>query len=381
MKRDDKAIIRRLTDQMAARGAEALLLTGAGSITYVTGFHGWDSIVVLTADGKIRYIASEFSKQAILENVSPDIDVITFPCWIYIEDYVRPGEVKETQPDPLKIFRLAADFLPEKGRIAVEASSLSFRQHLYLAEAFGEDHLIAAEPILSRAAAVKTPWEIEQLRSAAVASEKAMHCIASHAYPGISVRELCRQFSEQCFLGLPGTQTVYAHHSIAGRFAPATVPSDDRVQAADLVCLSGGPNATGYPSDISRTFIVGKSAGREDQQVFDALQRGHETLLSKIRPGQSLSRLARETADTIRLPGQAQLSGIFGYALDCLGFEDRMAAGAQLKNDTVFETGNVFSIGAACRTASHREIRIMDTVLVTETGFERFTAAPPCLFF
>ena len=42
------------------------------------------------------------------------VEIISYPTWIYIEDYAIEGMEKEVQPDLNKTYKLALQFLPEK---------------------------------------------------------------------------------------------------------------------------------------------------------------------------------------------------------------------------------------------------------------------------
>ena len=56
------------------------------------------------------------------------VEIISYPTWIYIEDYAIEGMEKEVQPDLNKTYKLALQFLPEKKenlRIGVQPSYLT----------------------------------------------------------------------------------------------------------------------------------------------------------------------------------------------------------------------------------------------------------------
>lgn len=106
------------------------------------------------------------------------VEIISYPTWIYIEDYAIEGMEKEVQPDLNKTYKLALQFLPEKKenlRIGVQPSYLTPYAWQFLTDTFNEKNLVDIKQLLIEARAIKTPWEIEVLREAAHYSELTMN--------------------------------------------------------------------------------------------------------------------------------------------------------------------------------------------------------------
>ena len=119
--REQKLIVQKLTMQMKKQGFDALILTSADGVFYSTGFavrslyrsgKTGNAVSVVTSDGKVTLICSEFEKMAAQDVCDPSIHIEAYPVWIYIEDYAFDGMTKEVQPDLNRTYRIAAEFIP-----------------------------------------------------------------------------------------------------------------------------------------------------------------------------------------------------------------------------------------------------------------------------
>lgn len=194
--RDQKAILKRLQNEIIRAGLDALLLTSAGSVFYATGFavrslyrsgKTGNAAAVVTAAGEVYLVCSEFEKNAAVKTCDPSIHIESYPVWIYIEDYAVENMVKEVQPDLNKTYRMAAQFIPERtdgAKIGVENKWLTWEAGNFLRETFGADHIVDCSKVLNEARAIKTPWEIEVLRHNAKIAEQAMNTTAKQIVPG-----------------------------------------------------------------------------------------------------------------------------------------------------------------------------------------------------
>ena len=116
--RDQKAIIQRLTEQMDKDNLDALILTSGDAVFYATGYASRDlykngqtggTVAVVTKDGRAGIVVSEFARRT-AEMAVDGVEIISYPTWIYIEDYAIEGMEKEVQPDLNKTYKLALQF-------------------------------------------------------------------------------------------------------------------------------------------------------------------------------------------------------------------------------------------------------------------------------
>lgn len=389
MSRDAKAFAARLAAEMEKAQLDAVVLTDAGHITYATGYkvRGSGTLGVLMPDGHVTLICSEFQKNAIADVVNPAyVRVLAHPCWIFIEDYAVPGQVKEAQPDPAEVFKMAVDCIPHVpgARIGIEPQSLNYWQYRYLAETYGEDYLIDAAPVLREAAVIKTAWEIEVLRRNAKATQQAMHKTARDTLPGTTMAQIFDLFSKYSIEALPGTTSVSHWHTIAEHFSPTTMPSSFEVSEGDLVLLDGGPDGQGYNSDLGRVYAVGGVCSDDKRDIYEALWAGHQAQLERIKPGVRICDVFDAVDRAIKrfpiMEAYGYTRGHYGHSIGCgLGAEEYPFIAP---NETrVFEPGMVFCIETPYYSSKHHNFNIEDTILITQTGIEQFSTAPHTLFY
>src|SRR5699024_10077290 len=117
--RNQAAIVNRLTNEMKKNNIDALILSTADAIYYATGYQSLflyltgqtgTTVGVLTKEGEISIVLSEFESQAAAE-IAEDygVQLVTYPTWVHIEDFLEEGEVKEVQPDFNRTYRLAIE--------------------------------------------------------------------------------------------------------------------------------------------------------------------------------------------------------------------------------------------------------------------------------
>lgn len=97
--REQKAIIQRLTEQMDKDNLDALILTSGDAVFYATGYASRDlykngqtggTVAVVTKNGRAGIVVSEFARRT-AEMAVDGVEIISYPTWIYIEDYAIEG--------------------------------------------------------------------------------------------------------------------------------------------------------------------------------------------------------------------------------------------------------------------------------------------------
>lgn len=391
-KRDQKAIVARLTEQMEKQNIDVLYLTTGDAIFYATGYASSNlyrcgqsgaDIAVVTKDGKVSLVVGEFELHSAQAAVT-DVEVSAYPTWIYIEDYAVEGMKKEVQPDLNKTYKIATGFLPEskeKLRIGVQPASLPHYAWSYLAETFGEENLVDIKTLLVEARVIKTPWEIDLLRRAAHYSELTMHKIAREVVPGMTEADVVRRFNELSFSWSSDIISVSNAHTIAANFTPSYIPLNTRINRGDLIRLDGGPNVSGYNSDLARTFAVGGVTSADREELYANLWAGYEYAKNNIGPGVKMCDIFNGIHEVLNKRGfHGYVRGHQGHSLGCSVFAEEYPFIAP-DETRVFEPGMVMNLEMPYYSSKHQTYNIEDTFLITETGVEFFSHANPSLYF
>lgn len=386
--REQRQIVAKLTEQMERQGLDALLLTSADGVFYSTGFAArslyrsgktGNAVSVVTSDGKVTLVCSEFEKMAAEKICDPSVHIEAYPVWIYIEDYAFEGMTKEVQPDLNRTYRMAAEFIPhEKAvRVGIQSKWITYDACCFLRELFGADQVVDCSRLLSEARVIKTQWEIGVLRRNAQLAELAMYKTMRETVPGMTHADIHTCFHRMCLELAPDMTAVSQSHTFGASIAPAWMPADTPLMRGDLVRLDGGPYTNGYKSDLGRTYAVGNRTLPEREELYAALWRGYEWGIHHIGPGVRMCDIFRGVEQAIGM--REYVRGHFGHSISCdtSGEEAPFIAPEETR---VFEPGMVMCFETPFYSSRRHTYNIEDTFVVTENGIELFSHANPSLY-
>lgn len=383
-KRNQLAVQERLQSCMAKTGLDAMIITSPEAIFYSTGFASQflylSNQIGLTAaivpkEGKITLICNEFEKQA-ADSSCKDIEIISYPVWIYIEDYAKEEEEdKPAQPDLFRTFRMAAEVVLDQykaPKVGVESEVISHSKWDYLKEVFADGELTDCSSTLVESRMIKTPWEIDVLRTAAEISEVAMYKTAKECVPGMTEADIMMLFKNNCQNQSPDVMCALQAHTIGADFAPAVVPRHNRIQLGDIVRLDGGPMYCGYGADLARTFAVGNHTDKHREEIYASLWKGVECARRMLGPGVRMCDVFQEIQNTIKADIRGYKRGHHGHSIGCNRFTEEAPFIAGDEN-RIFEPGMVFCLEMPYYSSKNHSYNIEDTFLITEDGCEFFT--------
>jgi len=391
IKRDQKAIVKRIVDQLERLDLDAVLLSTGDAILYATGFGDrklyrgepvGSAAAVVTREGKVGLVVSEFDKRA-AEQITEDVTIIDYPTWIFIADYAKPNMKKEAHPSPIKAYELALELLPEKqggAKIAVQRAVIAHDAWVLLADKYGEKNIFDAKELLKEARVIKTPWEIETLRTVAQMDEIVMHKVERDVVPGMTPAEVVQLFNQYAYASAPDVISVSNAHTLGENFTPYVIWPHERLQRGDIIRLDGGPKWRGYNSDLARTFAVGNYAKKEFHELYAHLFAGYEYAMAHIGPGVKFSDIFNGIHEVLKARGFGPyIRGHQGHSIGC-GFDGEEAPFIGPEEHRVFEPGMVLNIEMPYYSSKNQTYNIEDTFLITEDGIELFTHASPSLY-
>src|SRR3954447_10276120 len=251
------------TDQVAAAVAEqdleALLVTSAANLRWVTGFTGSNGAAVIGPDVRVFFTDFRYVEQAAAQ----------------VPDFER-----------IRVGRGLLATLSEhlKGRVGFEDGSLSVRSHARLRDAAGEAaELIPATGIVERLREVKDADELETMRRAAAIADRAYSELAERGIDGRTEKQIAadleirmRQLGAED-RSFPAIVASGAHGAL-----PHAVPRDRAVEPDTLMIVDMGCVVDGYCSDCTRTFATG-TLPDEALEVYELVARAQLAGLGAVR--------------------------------------------------------------------------------------------------
>ena len=363
LKQRHQAIRRSLAEQHL----DALVVTAAANILYLTNFTGSSAIVILTAD-RLEFI-TDFRYVTSIRDMQR--------AWPELMLTIVEGAYDATLVERLGGLSLT--------RIGIEAAHLTVSRHHWIEAALAARpgtmsapvSVIATEGIVERARVRKDDYEIATLREAARRLSTVATKVLADVRVGMSEGELALAidwrirnggFSRSAF------ETIVA--SGPNGALPHARPGERRLIEGDLVVLDFGGVYASYCVDLTRTVSIGPPTARA-REVYGAVLEAHDRAIAAVRPGVSRLDIDQAARDTLGRYGLGEAFGHgTGHGLGIEVHEDPRITRRRPDIDTrdeAVETGMVFTIEPGAYLPDWGGVRIEDDVLVTTDGVEVLT--------
>ncbi|MGI9071095.1 MAG: M24 family metallopeptidase [Bryobacteraceae bacterium] len=343
------------------------------------------SVALATRDGQIGLV------------VPDDEDDVAEQSWV--------DEVATYAPAPMDRLMTAEEsvfeaFVKLKRDLAIAADRIGFEQtdafepaayapHMLrgsavrlLRKAFPSATLAPADELLAEMRTIKTPAEIEHIRTACRIAEQAFQKGARLLGAEMTEAEAaaaCR-IALSAYLGdfAPVRRCDGFMHCMSGvnsetAFGPYPRSRSRKLEAGDLVILRCHSHADGYWADITRTYHVG-AVNEKKQQMFGAVFAARDAALAALRPGVRAAQVDRAARDVLESHG---LGPAFKHSAGHgagFGAADT-AARPRLhpKSEDVLQPGMVLKLEPGVYLEQCGGIRKADMVAITEDGAEVLT--------
>jgi Xaa-Pro aminopeptidase len=372
---------------MEKRGIDALLLTAKENVIYFTGIRtiGWNSKhrpmgVVIPRDN---------SKPVV--SVIPEtlVDVSFHSSWV---DDIRPWggwRVANADPDPLTGFQRACESLGvDKGTIGLELGygqriAMSQDDFKILTNGLPGATFVDAGTLVWDLRIIKSPREVDMLRKACDATDKAFEKGFKSIHPGMTERELGGIIMSELALQtdeLPGFIMVRSGPMKYGMVNVA--PFEKPLNPGDLVVVDVGANYNYYWSDFMRMASIGEPSA-EQKRFFAAEIDSQQAGVDVIKPGIPLHDIFDACYEKLmehgmkdHVPGLERVG--HGLGLDVheppsigKGIEVIAQPGMILTVEPIFWDRPNHVVG---------NFAIEDVIAVTETGQELLSKFPKTLY-
>ena len=347
--------IRRAAAEAAARDIDALLITPSVDYAYLLGYRAPAmerlTCLIVPADGQPSLVVPQLEEPLARHELGALGDELVIVPW------------DETE-DPFWVVR---DLLEGRAMRAAVQDQMWARFVLRLRAALDPMELVEAGPAMGGLRRVKTPDEIDRLRLAARAADRAMDEIRSERFAGRTEADVAARI--QTLLLEAGHETAEFSIVASGpnSASPHHEPGDRVISGGDAVVLDIGGFRDGYGSDTSRTVFVGE-VPREFALLYDVLEQAQLAACATVAPGVAAQEIDRAARHLIA-------EGGYGDA-----FIHRTGHGIGLEiheepyivdgNGEPLLAGNAFSIEPGIYIASQWGARIEDIVVCTEDGSE-----------
>lgn len=331
---------------------DAVVFCQPENIRYLCGFSGSDGVLIVTPDSFIFLTDSRYTTQAHDEVLADCIDEYKIKAEGVIAQLIASGVTRIGFEAEIS-FSILTEF-QEKGEPDWEW--LHFRDEL---------HSLRLH---------KSVDEISLIDSAASLNLAGFSEIEEMLRPGVRENEvaLALEFAMRKLGAEEKAFDIIVASGVRGAL-PHGIASEKTLAEGELVTIDFGCRLSGYHSDETVTFALGKVSD-ELRTIYDTVLEAHDRALQAVAPGVPLIELDRIARDHINACGYGDY---FGHGLGHgIGLEVHEAPVLSPRSKAIAEEGMVFTIEPGVYVPGVGGVRIEDIVLVTADGHQTLTKIP-----
>jgi len=336
-------------------GADAILVTNFTNVTYLTGFSGDDSYLLVGSGVDVMLSDPRYAQQ--IGEECPGLDIALR----------SPGDTLVSVVETVvKKSRLS--------RVAVEAESMTLALHARLSDALLKTQLIASTGLVEALREIKDASEIGEIRQAIWLAEKAFSVIRAALRPEQTERQIAHDL-EHLIRVLGGAGCSFPPIVAVGERAalPHAVPGEQRVGSNQLLLLDWGATAGLYRSDLTRVLATGRISPKLER-IYEVVLEAQRQAIAAIRPGALMSEVDHVARTIITDAGYGKR---FGHGLgDGFGMDIHEAPRLAATVDQPLKAGMVVTVDPGIYLPGWGGVRIEDDVLVTHDGHEVLSHLP-----
>lgn len=332
---------------------DALLVTRMTNVRYLTGFSGSTGMLVLGAE-PVMVVDFRYRSQVEREVDGLPLRIVdsVFELWPELE---------------------RALLVPAHRRVGLDGDHLTATRYLQLV-AHDAARWAPAAGLVERLRACKDADEIAALRTAMEITDGAMGDALGAIKPGATElhvsgeielfqRDRGGEKSASDILVASGPRTALPHGA----------PTERVLAEGEPVMVDLGTVIDGYLGDLTRTVHLGP-APDDFRELYAIVLEAQQRSLEALAPGMRGCDVDAVARTVIADAGHGER---FGHSLGhAIGLDNHEAPLLSPFNETVLEPGMVTTVEPGIYVPGRGGVRIEDTVVVTETGYENLTSSP-----
>jgi len=382
------ARLRRTRERMAERGLEALLVTNAANMHYLTGYDGWSFYVkqgvVVPADEHMQpfWFGRAMDRSGALLTTWLDPDNV----YGYADEYLEM-----LGGDPMAFL---SEHLAERGlsrcRLGVEMDNYWFsaRDYLRLGRDMPDAEIVDATNLVNWVRSVKSAQEIQYMREAGRIIEGVMDTAIESIRPGDHERYAAARVLEAQIEGTEhfgGDFPAIMPLMPASRRAAAahlTFASDRRYQSGDVVLLELAGCRHHYHAPMSRTVYLDtrERVPKRLMHIADTVLEALQSTLDYIGPGRTAADISQYWQECLAGSDVHKPSRLgYAYGMNYVPDWGEHTVSLHPSDQTELEPGMTLHVMPGIWEEA-LGFECSEPILVTEQGCERFADFPQKLF-
>ena len=363
----------RLDRLMDEAGIDVMLATSKHNVQYLLGGHRAFFFESMDAMGLSRYLPvlaypkGARQKAAYFGHRMEGFQKENDPFWVSESQTNSSGTVDAMQ----KAIDYARKLGAKPRRIGAELAFLPVDAGTALRNAFPDSEIVDALFVLERLRAVKSPEELRKLRIASECVIESMLAVIANHGPGATKRELTEALRrEETNRGLTFDYCLITAGSSLNR-----APSEQKWGKGDVLSLDSGGNYHGYIGDLCRMAIHGEPDA-ELEDLLAEIESIQRVSMKPIKAGATGSVIYAAAEPLVHKSKHHNHMHFLAHGMGLVSHEaPRLTATGPVPYDAYdagrpLERGMVVSVETTLQHPQRGFIKLEDTVVVSDTGFE-----------
>lgn len=340
-----------------ANGLDAMLVTAEKNVSYLTGFTGDSTWLLVTASSEL--MLSDFRYITQIEEECPGVDV-----------YIRSSKTKLT--DAIR------DQVQERSlkRLGIEGHAMTLEVFRTIEQALDDEELVPLTWKIEELRAVKDEYEIGEIREAVRLAEKGFAFLRAILTPQATEEQLAHEL-EHAVRNFGGEGlSFHPILAVGDRSAlPHYRPGSLKISDSPILLVDwGAQTRSGYKSDLTRTMLTRVFEEPKFETIYKTVLEAQRLAIEMIRPGVSCQDVDTVARDHIR---QAGFGDYFDHGLGHgIGLDIHELPRFSQSSDAPLQAGMVVTVEPGIYLSGWGGVRIEDDVLVTAGGCEVLSSVP-----
>ena len=335
---------------------ETILISNETNVSYLTGFTGDSSYLLLGRDLQLLISDTRYTTQ--ISEECADLDV-----------YIRTNR-EEIAVSIGKVARKA-----KLARLGFESQSVTVAASEQMQSASKSLEFAPVSGLVEKLREIKDSVEIAELRAAVDQAQRGFQLLRSSILGRMTELEAAHDL-EHAMRRFGGQGAAFDPIVAVGPRAalPHARPGNSLISDSDFTLIDwGSQSAGGYRSDLTRVLVTGRIFPKLEK-IYGVVLKAQKKAIEAIRPGvacQGVDAVARKVI------GDAGFGKRFGHGLGHgIGLDIHEGPRFSPISQSVLKPGMVVTVEPGIYLPGWGGVRIEDDVLVTKTGHEVLTSVP-----
>ncbi len=346
--------LKKAFDLLKKQKIGAMLISKLSNVHYLSGYSGSNGLLILAPPKAYFLTDFRYAVQSRKE---------VKHCQVMIAERDLLGELIKI--DPLK----------KKIKLGFESTHLTYKLHEKIKEILPKANLVPIDNVVETIAMVKETSEINKLKKAAKIADTAFDEVIKLIKPGVKERDIALELQYSMIKqGAEGPSFDFIVASGQRSSMPHGIASDRKFKKGDYITIDFGCFYQGYPSDITRTVVLGKASAKQ-KKIYDIVYRAQTAAVDAAGPGMPARELDKVARDIIMREGYGDN---FGHGLGHgLGLDEiHSNPVASPRSQDVLQVGHALTVEPGIYIPNWGGVRIEDDIVITANGCKVLTKSP-----